>query len=278
MTRTQVEDRAQALLAAYRGTPIDSLDIDPDTAHAMRDCAFDLWIARGRTVVGRKIGLTSDAVRSRLGAPEQTDGFLFADMRVPNGENIDAASLHAPLVEAELAIILGADIEAPGPEPRTLLPFIAGGSAAIEIVDSRIANWKIDYADAIADNGSAALFVLSDVVRPFSDAADMTWRIRLSGRQSHVESAKGDPVEILADLHWLAVKAARIGKPLKAGEIILTGALAGVRPVAAGDSFAVTIDGYGGCSVAFRGGQSTPVATLSTNARPNGEIKMRTAK
>lgn len=248
---------AEALIGAYSCGPIltlggDGVALDGITAHAVRDATIQHWRDAGRRTVGRKIGLTSVAIRARLGASEPTDGYLFADTAVPNGGLVDCRKLYQPLAELEIALIVGRDILALPDDPAELRSTIAAAATAIEIVDSRIAAWRITYADAIADNGSASGFVLSDELRNFNDAQEFAWEMKCDGTDMHRSSGTSAASVILRDFRWLAGKAIAIGAPLRAGEIVLSGALGGAIPVGAGDMLSVAIAGLGACQVSFR--------------------------
>lgn len=248
---------AEALIAAYGSVQIPPLSdcpaaLDHAAAHAVRDATIEHWRGAGRRTVGRKIGLTSEAIRARLGAPEPTDGYLFGDTKVPSGGVVDCSRLFQPLVEAEVALIVGRDILRLPDDPADLRAAIHGATAAIEIVDSRIEGWRITYADAVADNGSAAGFVLSEQMRAFEDIRDFTWEMKRNGTDPHDSSGASVSSVIMRDLHWLAGKAIASGAPLREGEIIMSGSLGGVIPVSPGDSLSVSIAGLGTCEVSFR--------------------------
>lgn len=226
-------------------------NFDGATAHAIRDATIARWCTGGRRIVGRKIGLTSAAVRERLGAPEPTDGYLFADTRVADGGAVNRRSLFQPLAEAEVALILAHDVLTLPEHPTDLRCAIGRAAAAIEIVDSRVEGWRITYNDAIADNGSASGFVLSDEGRPFGDVHEFAWDIMRAGHDVQDAGTVSADV-ILRDFHWLAGKAIACGAPLRAGEIVLSGSLGGAVPVAAGDTFSARVAGFGACRVSFR--------------------------
>jgi 2-keto-4-pentenoate hydratase len=115
-----------------------------------------------RRLVGRKIRLTAKAVQAQLGVDQPDYGALFADMAVPNGGRLDPARTLQPKAEAEIALVLSADLYGPDVMPETVRATTSHAVAAIEIVDSRIAGWKITFADTIADNGSSGFYVLGD--------------------------------------------------------------------------------------------------------------------
>ncbi|MDB5715109.1 MAG: 4-oxalocrotonate decarboxylase [Sphingomonadales bacterium] len=252
-----IADMADALVAAYTGGPIPPIDhggrdLDPVTAHAVRAATVEHWTRAGRRIAGRKIGLTSAALRIRLGAPEPTDGFLFADTETPNEGIIEFAGLFQPLVEVEIALILDRTVTQLPDNPAALRSAIRGIATAIEIVDSRIQDWRINYADAIADNGSAAGFVISGETKLSEDHDDFAWDLIVDGKNRNMSSGTAHLDVVLKDFHWLAGKAISIGAPLQEGEIILSGSLGGAVPVSLGDVVTGRIAGLGQCTVLFR--------------------------
>lgn len=245
---------ADRILRAYSDGPIARIfeagSRQTELAHQVRDVVSDRWLAQGRQPVGRKIGLTSPALRERLGAPEPTDGRLFADMARASGSTIEIGSLASPLAEGELAIRLMTDVLDPEADlPGICSPTLSFG-VAIEIVDSRIAGWDIGFDDAIADNGSAALFVAPGRFEALPSGT-LTWSADCVGER---QGGTCDTASILSDLRWLAAKCLRLRNPLRAGEIVLTGALGRPVPIRGGGPFSVNIDGLGGCSASFADG------------------------
>ncbi len=129
-------------------------------AYAVQEATTAAGLRAGRRLVGRKIGLTAKSVQRQLGVDQPDYGMLFADMEVPDGEQVPAGLLIAPRVEAEMAFVLGRDLHCPSPTMADVLRAVDCVLPAIEIVDSRIAGWDIRIADTIADNASSGRFVL----------------------------------------------------------------------------------------------------------------------
>lgn len=216
--------------------------------------------AAGVRIVGHKIGLTHPRVQAQLGVDQPDFGILFDDMRCPAGESIATTRLLQPRIEAEIAFVLAADLAGdPGTDPigRAEVAAATGAiHAALEIVDSRIAGWDIGIVDTVADNASAGLFVLAPGSRPLGDldlaGCEMTLRrggeVVSTGRGAE---CLGDPLEALA---WLARTVRALGQPLRAGDIVLSGALGPMVPVRPGDRFAATITGLGDVEAHFAGG------------------------
>jgi 2-keto-4-pentenoate hydratase len=255
----RLEQKATELRAAYRQGVIapmrDVLDpMDGSTAYAIQAINTRRWIAEGRRIVGRKIGLTSKAVQAQLGVDQPDYGVLFGDMRVADGDVLAPGRVLQPKAEAEVALILKNDLLGPQISFEQVLQATAHAAAAIEIVDSRIADWKITFADTVADNGSSAFFVLGEPRRPLDglDLYSCGMVLELNGEIASLGAGAaclGHPLEAAA---WLARTLAGRGEPLRAGDIVLTGALGPMVPIKAGDRIKAVIGGIGACSFAVR--------------------------
>lgn len=263
MSQLLTTDAAAAQLkgAVASGEPIaplrDRLAVagnDPaSTAYAIQEANTRAWLAEGRRLVGRKIGLTSLAVQQQLGVDQPDFGMLFADMAVGDGELVSLSRLIQPKVEAEIALVIGRDLTRERHTYADLISATEYALPAIEIVDSRIAAWNIKFVDTVADNASSGLFVLGGRPVALSDFditnCGMTMRkgdavvSQGSGR-----ACLGSPLNAAV---WLADVMVRCGRPLQAGDIILTGALGPMVGVQAGDRFDVAIDGLGTVSALF---------------------------
>jgi len=207
---------------------------------------------RGRRIVGHKIGLTSPAVQRQLGVDQPDSGVLFADMQVASGATVTTNMLLQPKVEAEIAFILAEDLEGDLSDSRIRA---AAGIAmpAIEIVDSRVRDWSISIVDTIADNGSSALFVLGSEVAAAADLDFVSRTMRLTQDDVVVSTGRGSDClgSPLNALRWLARTAQDNGSPLRAGHIVLSGALGPMVPVRPGSSYTADIDGIGSVEVSF---------------------------
>jgi 2-keto-4-pentenoate hydratase len=229
------------------------LAASPENAYAIQRINRDRRIRAGDRVVGRKIGLTSVAVQKQLGVDSPDFGALWAGTAWTDGGEVQAAQLIQPKVEAEVALVMGRDVTSPDAPVADLIRATEYALAALEIVDSRIADWKIGLFDTIADNASAAGFVLGgDPVRLDRVAlreAKMT--MTRNGEQASEGIGKaclGHPLNAAA---WLARTLARMGDPLREGDIVLTGALGPMVPAQAGDAFEARIEGLGAVGVRF---------------------------
>ena len=207
----------------------------------------------GETIIGKKIGVTSKAVMNMLGVYQPDFGLLTDGMVYNEGQAIPANTLIQPKAEGEIAFILKKDLVGPGVSAADVIAATEGVMACFEIVDSRIRGWKIKIQDTVADNASCGVFVLGDRVVSPLDVDLNTCGMVLEKNGEIVATgagaaALGAPANAVA---WLANTLGALGIPLKAGEVILSGSLAIMVPVVAGDSLRVSIGGIGGCSVRF---------------------------
>jgi 2-keto-4-pentenoate hydratase len=225
---------------------------DIHAAYAVQDELNRRRSAGGARVVGRKIGLTSPAVQKQLGVDQPDFGVLFDEMARADGSDVQVRVLLQPKVEAEVAFVLAKDLIGEL-DLATVRAAIDHAVAALEIVDSRVANWDITIVDTVADNGSSGLYVLGsttvslDEVEPKEVEMSMTvdGEVVSSGNG---EACLGDPLNALL---WLARTARDYGDPLRAGQIILSGALGPMVSVTAGNAVRAEISGLGTVSINF---------------------------
>ncbi|MGW0886399.1 2-keto-4-pentenoate hydratase [Streptomyces sp. NPDC002671] len=258
-TATAVSEAAAVLdQAARTGSPcppVRSLlpEADVEVAYAVQRLYIERGVAAGRRLVGRKIGLTSPAVQRQLGVDQPDFGALFADMAVPEGQPIAPGRLLQPKVEAEAALVLGADLPHRNPTMADLLRATAFALPALEIVDSRIADWDITIVDTVADNASCGLFVLGGTPVPL-DRVDLR-AVRMTLTRNGETVSQGTGVDCLGSpltaALWLASMLAGLGEPLRAGDIVLTGALGPMALAVEGDEFTAHIEGLGTVTTAF---------------------------
>lgn len=226
---------------------------DADGAYAVQEANTRAWLAEGRRLVGRKIGLTSLAVQAQLGVDRPDFGMLFADMAVGDGEPVAAGRLIQPKVEAEVALILGRDLTQERHTYADLIRATEYALPAIEIVDSRIADWNIKFVDTVADNASSGLFVLGGRPVRLADLDPTACAMEMKRGDEVVSRGNGraclgSPLNAAV---WLADTMARCGRPLQAGDIVLTGALGPMVAVQSGQRYDVRIDGLGSVSALF---------------------------
>jgi 2-keto-4-pentenoate hydratase len=226
---------------------------DAMAAYAVQEANTRLWLQQGRRLVGRKIGLTSAAVQKQLGVDQPDFGMLFFDMAVADGEPIGCGKVLQPKAEAEVAFILEHDLAIEQPTVADLMRAIAYAVVAIEIVGSRIANWDIRLVDTVADNASSGLFVLGDTRRRL-DALDLRKARMEMTRAGHVvssgtgEACLGHPLNAAL---WLARKMIEVDRPLRAGDVILSGALGPMVTANPGDVFEASVQDLGSVRAAF---------------------------
>ncbi|WP_069816763.1 2-keto-4-pentenoate hydratase [Streptomyces sp. TP-A0874] len=256
---TAVTKAAAALAEAARtGVPCPPVApllsaADTDAAYAVQRLNIRQGVAAGRRIVGRKIGLTSPAVQRQLGVDQPDFGALFADMAVAEGDVVPAGRLLQPKVEAEVALVLGSDLPH---DQCTVVDVIRAADfalPALEIVDSRVRDWDITIADTIADNASSGLFVLGGQPVPLTGLNLRTVRMTMLRNGEAVSEGTGadclgSPLNAAA---WLASTLAGMGDPLRAGDLVLTGALGPMVTVTPGDAFEARISNLGSVRVAF---------------------------
>jgi 2-keto-4-pentenoate hydratase len=261
MTDSTHDVAARALRDAYSGGAIPPMrqwlePTDVDGAYAVQEINTRYWQAQGRKIVGRKAGLTAKAVQVQLGVDQPDFGVLFDDMEIADGGTLDPSRALQPKAEAEIAFVLGKDLPSPDTTPEQVADAVATVHAAIEIVDSRIADWKISFADTVADNGSSAFFVLAKEGRalPGLDIWSAGMVMEINGQIVSLgagAAALGHPLNAAA---WLAQTLAKRGEPLKAGDILLAGALGPMVTMTPGDHVRAVVGGIG--EVSFNYGKA----------------------
>lgn len=236
-------------------TPVRELigETDLAAAYATQEIITQHRLEQGARIVGQKIGLTSIAVQKQLGVDQPDFGILFADMDVMNGGTIPWAETSQPKVEAEIAFVLKKDLPHADSTAAEVIQAIDYAVAAIEVVGSRIQNWDIRITDTIADNASSSHFVLGHDKRSLDqvDLLNCAMTLSLNGEEVSTgvgRNCLGSPINSTV---WLAGKMAAHGRPLKAGDVILTGALGAMAPVKPGDHAVAFVEGFGEVSVKF---------------------------
>jgi len=255
--QTHIETAARRLReAAASGktcAPVRELISGVAEAYATQEANTRHWLGEGRRLVGRKTGLTSRAVQRQLGVDQPDYGMLFADMEVLEGQPISLGRLLQPKVEAEVALVMGRDIDQGDITLPEFLRAVDHALPAIEIVDSRVTGWDIRIEDTIADNASSGCYVLGAEPKRL-EGLDL----RLCGM---VMERRGEPVSVGAGAAclghpvssgvWLAGIMARAGRPLRAGDVVLTGALGPMVGVEPGDVIEARINGLGSVRAIF---------------------------
>jgi len=209
-------------------------------------------LEEGKRIIGKKIGLTSEAMQTMLGVDQPDYGHLLDDMRIEGGV-IRRSAMLQPKVEAEIAFVLKEDLTGPGVTVADVMKATDHVRASFEIVDSRIRDWKIGLIDTVSDNASSGLFLLGDqqVKLGNIDLKKIEMSLYKNGEfvnSGRGDAALGDPAYCVA---WLANKMSEFGVALKKDEVILSGALSAAITAEAGDSFRADFTGLGTVEVKF---------------------------
>ena len=259
MTKTAPHAVADAIHGAYKTRrPVPPVrEMLPagaiDQAYAAQEINTERWLRAGRRLAGRKIGLTSLAVQRQLGVDQPDYGMLFDDMAVPDGWDVARDQLIQPKVEAEIAFVLGRDLDQEHLTIADVLRAVEFALPAIEIVDSRISDWKIGILDTIADNASSGLYVLGASPKKL-DGLELRlcgMVMEMGGEEVSVGAGAaclGDP---LSATLWLAKTMAKVGRPLKVGDTVLSGALGPMVTVKWGEVYEARVSGLGSVRAAF---------------------------
>jgi 2-keto-4-pentenoate hydratase len=250
---------AQALLNAYDSRAAISPLTDTISALSVADAYLiqlaqvEQWTAAGRVVRGHKVGLTSATMQQQLGVDEPDYGHLFADMFRLESQPIDPDEFISPRVEPEIAFVLRRDLCGPNVTVAEALRAVDYVLPALEIIDSRIADWRITLADTVADNASSAAVVLGSTPVAI-DGLDLrlTGCVLEFGAQHALTGAGaavlGSPVNALV---WLANTVGRFGIVLEEGSVILPGSLTASVPVVAGTPVSASFAGIGSVCTYF---------------------------
>jgi 2-keto-4-pentenoate hydratase len=250
---------ADALLVAERDRrPIPPLretwpDLDVVDAYEIQLLNIRRRLQHGATVDGHKVGLSSRAMQEMMGVDEPDYGHLLSDMQVFEDRPVPAGRYCYPRVEVEVAFVLGATLPGEGCTEQDVLAATEAVAPAIELIDSRIADWDIKIGDTIADNASSAGYVLGrERVKPGDlDLRGIEARLVRNGEQvaeGRSDAVLGDPVVAVA---WLARKVASFGVTLEAGHVILPGSVHRAIDARPGDDFEAVLDGLGTVRLSF---------------------------
>jgi 2-keto-4-pentenoate hydratase len=224
-----------------------------DDAYAIQLHQVDRWKKDGRTVVGYKVGLTSLAMQQQLGVDQPDFGHLFADMVCDPSEPISLDGFISPKIEPEISFVLKQDLRGPGLTATDVAEAVDYAVTSLEIIDSRIADWKIRLSDTIADNASSGAFVLGpERIDPGAvDLAAMS--VELTHNGTVVGRGTGSAVlgHPLNGLLWLANMLGSLGHTLEAGSVIMAGSITAAVPVMAGDTVTAGFSGFAPIEVTF---------------------------
>ena len=213
--------------------------LEIEDAYTIQSLNIDRHVAQGAQVCGRKVGLTSLPMQELLGVKEPDYGVLLDHMFVEEGDEVALDRLLQPRIEAELAFVMEHDLAGPGVTAARALTAIAGALPAVEIVDSRVADWEIKLVDTVADNASSGLLVVGGNLRKVTDIDLRLVGVMVTRHGELVDTGAGaailgNPARCVA---WLANKIASFGASLRAGDVILPGAVHRMISVTPGDVF-----------------------------------------
>ena len=260
MLSVEVRDELAAELAeAERSrTPISPLTdrhagIDMVDAYEIQLINIRQRVAEGARVIGHKVGLSSEAMQKMMNVDEPDYGHLLADMEVFEDVPVAAGRFLYPRVEVEVGFILADDLPGEGCTEDDVLAATAAFAPSIELIDTRITDWKIKLGDTIADNASSAGWVLGkERVSPKDvDIKGIEATLRRNGEvvaEGRSDAVLGNPVTAVA---WLARKVDQFGVRLKAGDIVLPGSCTRAIDARPGDAFVADFDGLGSVRLSF---------------------------
>ena len=254
-----LDEAAKRLEEAYATrtpcAPIRDLigETDIAAAYGVQNRQTDHRTAAGARIVGRKTGLTNPAVQAQLGVDQPDFGVLFDDMDVTGEPEVPSSRLLQPKAEAEVAFVLKDDLLEGDLDVEQCRAAVDYAMAAIEIVDSRVADWQIKITDTVADNASSGLYVLGEKRVPLDDFAPV--EVQMSMTQDGEVVSEGNGSMCLGDpliaLSWLARIARQYGQPLTAGQVVLSGALGPMVAAPPGATFEATISSLGTVTARF---------------------------
>jgi 2-keto-4-pentenoate hydratase len=260
MLSVQMRDELAADLAQAERSkiPISPLtdrypDIDVVDAYEVQLINIRQRVAEGARVVGHKVGLSSEAMQKMMGVDEPDYGHLLDEMEVFEDKPVPAGKYLYPRVEVEVGFILAEDLPGAGCTEADVLAATAAFAPAIELIDSRITDWKIKLCDTIADNASSAGFVLgTERVSP-NDIDIKTIDAVLTRNGEVVAKGRSDAVlgNPLTAVAWLARKVESFGVRLRAGDVVLPGSCTRAIDARPGDNFVAEFDGLGSVRLSF---------------------------
>ena len=258
MNNTYQDIAVQLARAEQSRVPLTPLsetypELTQEQAYAIQSAWFAMKQAENTQLIGRKIGLTSRAMQELLGVDQPDYGFLLDTMVVPSGSTLKREHLLQPRLEPEIAFWLAKDLHGPGITVDDVLAATLGVSPSLELVDSRIANWRIKLVDTIADNASSARVIVNQEYIPLHSLNLQTESVVLTRNGETVGSGNGAAVlgHPAAAVAWLANKLAEFDVSLLAGQLVLPGAMCAAVTVATGETYRATFTTLGEVSVHF---------------------------
>lgn len=229
------------------------IDIQVEDAYRIQQRMVQHRLDAGQCVVGKKVGITSKAVQDMLGVRQPDFGQILSGMAYTEDEPVPCDTFISPRAEAEVAFMLKRDLNGPGVTSADVLRATDFVLPCFEIVDSRIRDWKIHIEDTVADNASCGAFVLGGTTRTLRqlDLSVVGMVVTKNGEvvsTSAGAAVLGSPINAVV---WLANALGRLGMPIRAGEVILSGSQSPLLPVVRGDVLRCDIGGLGGCNLRF---------------------------
>ncbi len=249
-----IADAAAALRGASNSglpiAPVRSIlgtETDVAAGYAVQDFNTSLAIKSGRRVCGHKIGITSKAVMAQIGVDQPDFGTLFADMEYGDGVEIESDRLIQPRAEAEVALVLEHDLNKGEHSFNDIIWATAYALPSIEVVDSRIVDWDIRIVDTVADNASCGVYVLGGkpVRLDRVDLRTIPMSMAINGDEVSTGTGAACMGHPLQAARWLADTMCARGVPLRAGEVLMTGALGPMKPILRGDTVVATFGDLG---------------------------------
>lgn len=243
-----IADEADRLLAAERSrVPIVALTarrpgLSLEDAYRIQAAALARRVNAGARPVGHKVGVTSRAMQQQMGVDEPDSGVLLDDMVLPSRSDLLRDELMSPRVEAEIAFRLGRDLPGPDVDVETARRAVSSVFLALEVIDTRFTDWQIGLADSVADNASCARVFMGAMV-----SLDPGWDLgaeQLVVCVDGIAVASGEGRAVLGDpfnpLVWLARRLTSLGTSLRAGDLVLAGAVHASIPLSAGTAVHLT--------------------------------------
>jgi 2-keto-4-pentenoate hydratase len=255
----EVKELASYLIEAEKNQkPIQPLtelksDLTLDEAYKVQLQVVEEKLSQGVKIIGKKIGLTSRDMQIMYGIDTPDCGHLFENMVVENNHEVSFKDVIQPKIEAEIAFVLKKDLKGPNVTVEDVLQATDHVLPSIEIIDSRIEDWNVKLQDTVADNASSGLYVLGDKPVPVFEVnlPDINMKVYQNGKLMREGVGKNAMEQPAACVAWLANKLAEFDVTLKAGEVILSGALATTIDVTPGDEFTAVFEHLGEVKVKF---------------------------
>ena len=259
LSPAEVQRAADSLLAAERArTPRRPLternpDLSVEDAYAIQQAYARRRLDGGARLIGHKIGATSEAIQRLFGVATPDFGHLFDDMLVAEGDAIPVASLIQPLVEPEIAFVLDRELAGPGVSEEDVVAATRGVVPCIEVIDSRIEEWRIRLADTVADNGSSARFLVGDTLVPLGALDLAAEEVELRRNGEVVERGRGDAVlgHPATSVAWLANALGAFGEALPRDAYVLSGSLTTALRARAGERYEAVFASIGRIACTF---------------------------